>query len=53
MLHYWNETLENLSKDQRNDKFKFIINDKIYEVPLSYALGIFKVSSWGKYFKRI
>ena len=40
MLHYWNETLENIIKDQRRDKFKINVNHKIYEVPLSYALGI-------------
>ena len=40
MLEYWNGTLENLSKDPRNDKFKMIINNKIHEVSLSYALGI-------------
>ena len=40
MLSYWNDTLESLSKDQRNDKFKMIVNDTIFEVPLSYALGI-------------
>ena len=40
MLKYWNNTLENISKDQRNDKFKMIVNKVIYEVPLSYALGI-------------
>ena len=40
MFQYWNETLENIIKDQRNDKFKIIVNDLIYEVPLSYALAI-------------
>ena len=40
MLNYWNETLENISRDQRNDKFIFIVNDVRYEVPLSFALGI-------------
>ena len=38
MLNYWNETLENIRKDSRNDKFKIIVNDHSYEVPLSYAL---------------
>ena len=40
MLNFWNETLKNISQDQRKDKFKFIINKIIFEVPLSYALGI-------------
>ena len=40
MLDYWNETLENISKDQRKDTFRMIVNDRIYKVPLSYALGI-------------
>ena len=40
MLSFWNETLKNISQDQRKDKFRFIINKIIYEVPLSYALGI-------------
>ena len=39
-FQYWNESLENIIKDQRNDKFKIIVNDFIYEVPLSYALAI-------------
>ena len=47
-MKYWNETLENIIKDQRNDKFKIIVNDFIYEVPLSYALAI---SSLNLYFK--
>ena len=37
---YWNETLENISKDQRNDKFRFIINQNVYEIPLSLAIGL-------------
>ena len=37
---YWNETLESISKDQRNDKFKFIINQNVYEIPLSLAIGL-------------
>ena len=40
MLRFWNETLENISKDQRNDKFTIIVNNFSYKVPLSYALGI-------------
>ena len=40
MINYWNETLENISKDQRTDKFNFIVNNMIYKVPLSFALGI-------------
>ena len=40
MLRYWNETLENISKDQRKDKFQIIVNNRPYEIPLSYALGI-------------
>jgi len=40
MLSYWNETLKNISQDQRKDKFVFIVNNIRYEVPLSYALGI-------------
>ena len=40
MLSYWNETLENISKDPRKDSFKMIVNNIIYEVPLSYAFGI-------------
>ena len=40
MLNYWNETLENISQDQRKDKFLFIVNKIRIEVPLSYALGI-------------
>ena len=40
MLNFWNETLKNISQDQRKDKFKFIINKIMFEVPLSYALGI-------------
>ena len=39
-LKYWNETLENIIKDQRNDKFKIIVNNTVHEVPLSFALGI-------------
>ena len=39
-LKYWNETLENIIKDQRNDKFKIILNNIVHEVPLSFALGI-------------
>ena len=37
---YWNETLENVIKDQRNYKFKIIVNNIVHEVPLSFALGI-------------
>ena len=40
MLKFWNETLKNISQDQRKDKFIFIINKMRYEVPLSYALCI-------------
>ena len=40
MLQYSNETLENIIKDQRSDKFNFIVNQKSFEVPLSFALGI-------------
>ena len=40
MLSFWNETLENISQDQRKDKFIFNVNKIMYEVPLSYALGI-------------
>ena len=50
MLKYWNETLENISKDQRNEKFKMIVNNKIYEIPLSFAIGISPLIS-DKYFK--
>jgi len=39
-LRFWNQTLQNISQDQRKDKFVFIINNEIFEVPLSYALGI-------------
>ena len=42
MLNYWNETLENISKDQRNDKFRLNMNNIIYEVPLSF--GSFKLN---------
>ena len=40
MLNYWNQTLENLLKDPRNDKFEFIVNNTVYEFPLSYAFAI-------------
>ena len=40
MLSFWNETLKNLSQDQRKDIFVFIVNKIRFEVPLSYALGI-------------
>ena len=40
MLSFWNETLKNLTQDQRKDKFIFIINKTMFEVPLSYALGV-------------
>ena len=40
MFSFWNETLKNISQDQRKDKFVFIINETEIEVPLSYALGI-------------
>ena len=40
MLSFWNETLKNISQDQRKDKFIFIINKIRFEVPLSLALGI-------------
>ena len=40
MLNYWNETLENISKDHRAEKFEIILNDIKHKVPLSYALGI-------------
>ena len=39
-MKYWNQILENLSKDQRNEKFQIILNGTTYEIPLSYALGI-------------
>ena len=50
MLNYWNETLENLNKDQRNDKFSLIVNKVIHKVPLSYAIGISSLIS-EKYLK--
>ena len=40
MLCYWNETLKNISQDQRKDKFVFTINKIRFEVPFSYALAI-------------
>ena len=40
MLSFWNETLQNIRQDQRKDKFVFIINNRIFELPLSYAIGI-------------
>ena len=40
MLSFWDETLKNISQDQRKDKFVFIINNFRFEVPLSYALAI-------------
>ena len=40
MLQYWNQTLENIRKDPRNGQFKLIFNKKIYNVPISFALGI-------------
>ena len=40
MINFWNETLQNISKDQRKDKFVFLVNDKRFEVPLSYAIAI-------------
>ena len=40
MLSFWSETLNNISQDQRKDKFIFIINKTRFEVPLSLALGI-------------
>ena len=40
MLSYWNETLKNISQDQRKDNFVFTINNKTVKVPLSLALGI-------------
>ena len=40
MLSFWNQTLKNISQDQRKDKFIFIVNKIRFEVPLSYALGI-------------
>ena len=41
MLSFWNDTLENIQKDTRNDKFEFIVNNDFkYKVPLSLALGI-------------
>ena len=40
MLSYWNETLQNVSQDQRKDKFVFVVNKIRYDVPLSFALGI-------------
>ena len=40
MLSNWNQTFENIIKDPRNDKFHLIVNNKNYEVSLSYALGI-------------
>ena len=45
MLNHWNETLENLSKDTRKDKFRLVFNGTIYEVSLSYALGISSIIS--------
>ena len=35
-----NETLKNMSQDQRKDKFVFIVNNIRFNIPLSYALGI-------------
>ena len=40
ILSFWNDTLKNISQDQRKDKFAFVINNIIYKVSLSYALGI-------------
>ena len=40
MLSFWNETLKNISQDQRKDKFIFVVNKIRFEVPLSLALGI-------------
>ena len=40
MFQSWNETLENIIKDPRNDKFKIIVNNFSYPVPLSYPLAI-------------
>ena len=45
MLNYRNEILENLKNDKRNDKFAFIVNSIIYNVPLSFALGISRMIS--------
>jgi hypothetical protein len=38
MLSFWNEALQNLSQDQRKDKFAFIVNTVRYEIPFSFAL---------------
>ena len=40
MLSFWNETLKNISEDNRKDKFVFIVNKIRFEVSLSYVLGI-------------
>ena len=40
MVKYWNEILKNLSQDQRKETFKFMVNEIIYKVPLSYAIGV-------------
>ena len=40
MLSFWNETLDNISKDQFREKFNFIVEETVYSVPLSFALGI-------------
>ena len=40
MLSFRNETLKNISQDQRKDKFLFNVNNSTFEVPLSYAIGI-------------
>ena len=61
MLKYWNQTLENISKDQRNEKFKLIVNNRTktgffqhkvakIEIPLSLAIGISPLIS-DEYFK--
>ena len=40
MITFWNETLENISKDKFREKFNFIVNKTVYTTPLSFALGI-------------
>ena len=39
-LKYWNQSIENINKDPRNNKFIIVVNQKKYKVPLSYAFGI-------------
>ena len=40
MLQYLNQTLNNLLKDSRSEKFTFINDKTEFKVPLSYALGV-------------